>query len=74
MKTIYILLSRTQPILSRTVRLVTLDTYTHTAIAFNWELEVFCGSTHGDGETLFSGGSCRGYTNQVRPMLMEVLL
>ena len=64
MKTIYIMLTRTQSILSRTVRLVTMDTYTHAAIAFDQDLRVLYSSARWDGETMFPCGPCREYLHK----------
>lgn len=64
MKTIYILLTRTQSILSRTVHLMTLDTYTHAAIAFDQDLHVLYSSARWDGSTMFPCGPCREYLHK----------
>lgn len=64
MKTIYILLTRTQSILSRTVRLVTMDTYTHAAIAFDQDLHVLYSSARWDGKNMFPCGPCREYLHK----------
>lgn len=64
MKTIYIFLTRTQSILSRTVRWVTSDQYTHAAIAFDQNLQVLYSSARWDGKTMFPCGPCREYIDQ----------
>ena len=64
MKTIYILLTRTQSILSRTVGLVTMDTYTHAAIAFDQDLRVLYSSARWDGTNMFPCGPCREYLHK----------
>lgn len=64
MKTIYILLTRTRSILSRTVRLVTMDTYTHAAIAFDQDFQVLYSSARWDGKNMFPCGPCREYLHK----------
>lgn len=64
MKTIYILLTRTQSILSRTVRLMTMDTYTHAAIAFDQDMHVLYSSARWDGKNMFPCGPCREYLHK----------
>lgn len=64
MKKIYILLTRTQSILSRTVRLVTMDDYTHAAIAFDDDLHVLYSSARWDGKNMFPCGPCREYLHR----------
>lgn len=59
MKKIYILLTRTQSIVSRTVHLVTADQYTHAAIAFDEDMHALYSSARWDGETMFPCGPCR---------------
>lgn len=59
MKKIYILLSRTQSILSRTVHLVTQDPFTHAAIAFDEDMQLLYSSARWDGETMFPSGPCQ---------------
>lgn len=64
MKTIYILLTRTQSILSRTVRLVTADPYTHAAIAFDQDFRVLYSSARWNGQDMFPCGPCREYLHR----------
>ncbi len=59
MKRIYILLSRTQSILSRTVRFMTRDPYTHVAIAFDEDLQELYSSARWDGKNMFPCGPCK---------------
>lgn len=58
MKTIYILLTRSNTVLSRMVHLVTKDTYTHASIAFDENLELLYSSSRKNGKTLFPAGAC----------------
>lgn len=58
MKTIYILLTRSSTILSKIVHLVTDDTYTHAAIAFDEDLKILYSSSRKNGRTLFPAGPC----------------
>ncbi|MBQ6685798.1 MAG: hypothetical protein IJM99_06800 [Firmicutes bacterium] len=64
MKKIYILLSRTQSILSKTVHLLTADQYTHAAIAFDEDLHDLYSSARWDGITMFPSGPCQEYLHQ----------
>lgn len=59
MKTIYILLTRSDTILSRMVRLVTAARYTHVSIAFDEHLQAVYSSSRKNGRTLFPAGPCR---------------
>lgn len=59
MKTIYILLSRTHSLLSRTIRIMTRDPYTHVAIAFDQDLQELYSSSRWNGIDLFPCGPCR---------------
>lgn len=59
MKKIYILLTRTQSILSRAVHLVTSDQFTHAAIAFDEDMQLLYSSARWDGETMFPAGPCQ---------------
>ncbi len=59
MKKIYILLSRTQSIVSRIVHLTTRDSYTHAAIAFDQDLQELYSSARWDGKNMFPSGPCR---------------
>lgn len=58
MKTIYILLTRSNTVLSKMVHLVTKDTYTHASIAFDENLELLYSSSRKNGKTLFPAGPC----------------
>lgn len=58
MKNIYILLTRSNTILSRMVHLVTKDAYTHASIAFDEDLELLYSSSRKNGKTLFPAGPC----------------
>lgn len=59
MKTIYILLTKSDTALSRLVRLVTAARYTHVSIAFDESLRTVYSSTRKNGRTLFPAGPCR---------------
>lgn len=59
MKKLYILLTRTPSIVSRTVRLMTADQFTHAAIAFDEDMQLLYSSARWDGETMFPCGPCR---------------
>lgn len=59
MRKIYILLTRTQSILSRAVHLVTADQFTHAAIAFDEDMQLLYSSARWDGETMFPAGPCQ---------------
>lgn len=59
MKTIYILLTKSNTLLSRIVDFVTSDTYTHVSIAFDEELQTVYSSSRKNGRTLFPAGPCR---------------
>lgn len=45
MKSIYILLTRSDPLLSRLIHLFTSDTYIHAALSFDQELSVLYSSS-----------------------------
>lgn len=64
MKTIYILLTRTQSILSRTVGCMTADRYTHAAIAFDQDFHVMYSSARWNGRDMFPCGPCREYLHK----------
>lgn len=64
MKTIYILLIRTQSIVSKTVRLVTADQYTHDAIAFDQDFRVVYSSGRWNGKDMFPCGPCKEYLHK----------
>ena len=58
MKRIYILLTRSNTILSKMVHFVTDDTYTHASIAVDENLETLYSSSRKNGRTLFPAGPC----------------
>lgn len=58
MKTIYILLTKSDTILSRLVHLVTSDTYTHVSVSFDRQLGILYSSSRKNGQTLFPAGPC----------------
>lgn len=58
MKSIYIFLSRTQSIVSRTVHLFTDAQYTHVAIAFDRDFVYLYSSARKNGVTMFPAGPC----------------
>ena len=57
MKSIYILLTRSDTVLSRIVHLFTAARYTHVSIAFDGELQTVYSSSRKNGRTLFPAGS-----------------
>lgn len=59
MKTIYILLTRSNTILSKIVHLITRDSYTHVSISFDKSLQPLYSSSRKNGETLFPAGPCK---------------
>lgn len=66
MKAIYILLTKSETILSKIVHFVTADAYTHASIAFDENLNTLYSSSRKNGRTLFPAGPCtenlhRGY-------------
>lgn len=58
MKTIYILLTKSDTILSHMVHLVTSDPYTHASISFDHALQPLYSSARKNGETMFPAGPC----------------
>ncbi len=58
MKTIYILLTRSETIVSRLVHLVTADAYTHVSISFDQSLQPLYSSSRKNGRTVFPAGPC----------------
>jgi hypothetical protein len=58
MKTIYILLTRSETIVSRAVYMVTADPYTHASIGFEVETLTFYSSSRKNGRTMFPAGPC----------------
>ena len=59
MKAIYILLTKSETILSRLVHLITADDYTHVSISFDQELQEMYSSSRKNGRTMFPAGPCR---------------
>lgn len=64
MKNIYILLTKSETILSKIVHLVTADAYTHASIAFDENLQTLYSSSRKNGRTLFPAGPCREYLHK----------
>ena len=58
MRKIYIILTRSQTILSRIVHFITKDPYTHASIAFEEDMMTFYSSSRKNGRTLFPAGPC----------------
>lgn len=58
MRKIYILLTRSGTILSRTIHLFTAAPYTHVSIAFDESLQPLYSSSRKNGVTLFPAGPC----------------
>lgn len=58
MKTIYILLTRSDTLLSRLVQLFTAGPYTHASISFDHGLQPLYSSARKNGETMFPAGLC----------------
>ena len=58
MKTIYILLTRSETLLSKIVHFMTADTYTHASIAFDADLKMLYSSSRKNGHSLFPAGPC----------------
>lgn len=63
MKTIYILLTRSNTILSKMVYRITKDPYTHASIAFDENLNELYSSSRKNGRTLFPAGPCEECLN-----------
>ncbi len=61
MKKIYLLLSRTRSVLSRTIYIMTGEPYTHVAIAFDRSLQELYSSSRWNGKDLFPSGPCQEY-------------
>lgn len=59
MKTIYILLTRSNTLVSRLVYLFTRAEYTHVSISFEENLETFYTSSRKNGRTMFPAGPTR---------------
>lgn len=58
MKSIYIVLTRSNTILSRLVHMITADPYTHVSISFDQKLQPLYSSSRKNGRTLFPAGPC----------------
>lgn len=63
MHSIYIMLTRSETVLSRLVFLVTKDAYTHASISFDHKLTTFYSSSRKNGRTIFPAGPCRESLN-----------
>ena len=61
MKSIYILLTKSNTILSKMVYLITADTYTHASISFDKNFNFLYSSSRKNGKTIFPAGPCREY-------------
>ncbi len=61
MKKIYLMLTRTESFVSKTVHMVTKDSYTHASLAFDENLTEFYSSTRKNGKTIFPAGPSREY-------------
>lgn len=66
MKTIYILLTRSNSVLSRLIHIATDENYTHVSISFEKSLQPLYSSSRKNGRTIFPAGPCieefhRGY-------------
>ena len=59
MKTIYILLTRSETILSRIVYYFTAAKFTHVSIAFEQDKQMFYSSSRKNGRTMFPAGPCK---------------
>lgn len=59
MKHIYILLTKSDTVLSRCVHMVTGASYTHVSIGFDKDLTLLYSSSRKNGRTLFPAGPCR---------------
>ena len=57
-KTIYILLTKSDSILSRIIHFITMDSYTHVSIAFDENLEQLYSSSRKNGRTVLPAGPC----------------
>ena len=64
MKKIYILLTRTQSFVSKTVHAMTKDSYTHASIAFDKEFYQLFSSSRKNGKSMFPAGPCREYLDR----------
>lgn len=59
MRSIYIMLTRSETVLSKLVHFVTKDTYTHASLSFDSDLATFYSSSRKNGRTMFPAGPCR---------------
>lgn len=59
MRSLYIFLTRTESVVSKTVHLFTKDSYTHSAIAFDEELYYLYSSARKNGIKMFPAGPCQ---------------
>ena len=64
MKSLYIILTRTESAVSRIVHLMTADMYTHVSISFDASFSVIYSSARKNGRTMFPAGPCREYLNR----------
>ncbi len=64
MKIIYILLTKSNTLLSRLVHFVTADSYTHVAISFEGDLQPLYSSSRKNGRTIFPAGPCMEQLHQ----------
>lgn len=58
MKTIYILLTKSDTVLSRIIHFITMDSYTHVSISFEESLQPLYSSSRKNGRTIFPAGPC----------------
>lgn len=63
MKSIYIMLTRSETILSKLVHLITRDAYTHASISFDENLNTLYSSSRKNGRTMFPAGPCQESLN-----------
>lgn len=61
MKKIYILLTKSDTIVSRIIHLITADSYTHVSISFEEGLQPLYSSSRKNGRTMFPAGPCMEY-------------
>ncbi|MDD3417620.1 MAG: hypothetical protein PHY47_27135 [Lachnospiraceae bacterium] len=59
MKKLYIVLTKSETILSKLVHLVTADIYTHASLAFEADMDTLYSSSRKNGYTLFPAGPCK---------------
>lgn len=58
MKSIYIILTKSDTLVSRMVHLATADAYTHVSISFEEDLQPMYSSARKNGRTMFPAGPC----------------